>query len=114
MTARKLNRITALLLVLGLGAALAILLTAEPEREDPLLNGPWAQKKYQHELKVIGGRANVVAADFQEWFDGLWHGRALAGTVAVLTVATVLTFRFVATFPSADLPPPSAPGSGAA
>ena len=101
MTPQKINRITLGLLTLGLGTALAIFLTAAPEVVDPLLGDQFADKKYLREMRVIGGQGNVLAAEFNDWFAGLWHGRELAGTIAVLTVGTVLVFRFVATHPDA-------------
>jgi hypothetical protein len=101
MNRQKMNRITSGLLLLGLGGALAIYLTAAPEVVDPLLGDPMANKKYMRELRVMGGQGNVLAAEFQDWFGGLWQGRELAGTVAVITVGVVLVFRFVATFPPA-------------
>lgn len=114
MTPRRTNRITLGILALGLGSALLIFLTAAPEVVDPLLNDPLANKKYQREMRVIGGVGNVLAADFNDWFASLWHGRKLAGTVAVLTVGTVLIFRFVATHPdyahAATPPEPGPPG----
>jgi len=99
MDRRKMNRITGGLLLLGLGSALVIYLTAAPVVVDPLLGNPMENKKYLRELRVMGGQGNVVAAEFQDWFAGLWQGRELAGTVTVLTLATVLVFRFVATHP---------------
>jgi hypothetical protein len=60
-------------------------------------------KLYLHDLEVYGGKANVLADDFRSWFDGLWHGRSLALTVAVISVFTALVYRFVATpVPAAD------------
>ena len=89
------NRISVALLLAGLGCALALYLTAEPEVDDSLMSDPRAARKLTHDLRVIGGKANVLSAEFQEWFSGLWHGEALAGTVAVLTVGTTLVFRYV-------------------
>lgn len=110
------NRITYGLLLLGLGSALAIYLTAAPEVIDPLLGDPLTNKKYLRELRVMGGQGNVLAAEFQDWFAGLWHGQALAGTVAVITVGLILGFRFVATHPGAApvaaAPEEKAPPSG--
>lgn len=103
------NRITAGLLLLGLGSALAISLLAPPEVVDPLLGDQFADKKYLREMRVIGGQGNVLAAEFNDWFAGLWHGRELGGTVAVLTVGAVLVFRFVATHPGPVDPGPEAP-----
>lgn len=99
MSPPKVNRITWTLLLLGFGSALAIFLMAEPQIVDPLLGDQLGNKKYLRELRVMGGQGNVVAAEFQEWFAGLWQGRELAGTVAVLTVGTVLVFRFIALHP---------------
>lgn len=58
-------------------------------------------KKYLRELEVYGGKANVLATEFRHWFDGLWHGRSLAFTVAVISVFLALAFNFFAT----PLPP---------
>ncbi|MCP2090685.1 UNVERIFIED_ORG: hypothetical protein J2Y81_006772 [Paraburkholderia sediminicola] len=43
-----------------------------------------ADPRYQIELQRIGGNAAVVMAQIHQWFDSLWHGTALAYTVAVL------------------------------
>ena len=104
MTPRKTNRITLVLLLLGLGSALIIFLTAAPVVVDPLLGDQMASKKYLRELRMIGGQGNVLSAEFQDWFAGLWQGRELAGTVAVLTVGVVLGFRVVATHPGVPGP----------
>jgi hypothetical protein len=37
--------------------------------------------------RALGGKFAVLTAEFNDWFASLWHGRALAGTVAVLAVA---------------------------
>lgn len=95
----KINKITILLLVLGFGSALVIYLTAQPVIVDPLLGDPLATKKFVHELRVIGGKGNVLTAEFIDWFVGLWRGQNLAGTVAFLTAAVTLAFRFVAARP---------------
>ncbi|MGE5715429.1 MAG: hypothetical protein ACM369_02170 [Acidobacteriota bacterium] len=58
-------------------------------------------KKYLRELEVYGGKANVLATQFRHWFDGLWHGRSLAFTVAVISVFLALAYKFFAT----PLPP---------
>jgi hypothetical protein len=50
----------------------------------------------------------VLAAEFREWFDALWHGKRLAFTVAVITLMAAFAFKFFAT----PLPPdPEAPGA---
>lgn len=102
MSPRRINQISLGLLLAGFGGALLIALTAVPPAEDPLLGDPRGNKKYLRELQVIGGKANVLAADFREWFSAQWEGRTLARTVAILTMGAVLLFRFV------TLPPPRA------
>jgi hypothetical protein len=99
---------TRAILVLGFAAVVVIYLTAQPPPENPLGYDPMDTKKYLHDLEVYGGKANVIAAQFRDWFDSLWHGKQLAFTVAVLTVIAAGTFKFFAT----PLPPdPEAPGA---
>lgn len=52
-------------------------------------------KMYQHNLQVMGGKAAVLADSFNRWLASLWQGRALAYTIAVLTVVAA-TALFVA------------------
>lgn len=118
MNPQKLTRITVLLLVLGFGSAVAIYFTTEPFAYDPLMGNPLASKRHMHELRVIGGKANVAAAEFMAWFSERWQGRNLATTVAVLTVVVTLAFRFVALRPDLYAPfsdpsqkPPTSPSA---
>jgi hypothetical protein len=91
--------VTRAILLVGFAAAAAIYaVNARPGREVYELE---KTRLYRHDLEVYGGRANVLADDFRDWFAGLWHGRNLAFTVAALTVVTALAYRFVATAPSA-------------
>lgn len=99
MSRRQINQITVLLLLLGFGSALAIYLMASPTPVDPLLGPPLVTKKELREMMAIGGNANVLSTEIRDWFAGLWHGKSLAGTVAVLTVGVTLGFRFVAMHP---------------
>lgn len=78
----------------GLGAALVLYFVAGPEPENPLGYDPLDTKLYRHDLELYGGQANVLAAEFREWFAGLWYGRNLAYTVAFLTIAAVVAIRF--------------------
>jgi hypothetical protein len=101
---------TRAILVLGFAAAVVIYLTAQPPPENPLGYDPMDTKKYLHDLEVYGGKANIIAAQFREWFDGLWHGKQLAFTLAVITVMAAGAFKFFAT----PLPPdPEPPGANA-
>lgn len=102
MTRQRINKLTFFLLLVGLVSSLIIYLTAPPVQRDPMLGDVLADKKYTHQLKQLGGEANVQAAEFQDWFAGLWHGEALARTVAVLTVVVTIGLRFVALHPDLD------------
>lgn len=96
MAPAKINRISLLLLALGFASALLIAIFAPPPETDAFSRDPLNEKRYRRQLRVIGGQANQLSADFIEWFGGLWSGRNLAGTVAVLTVVATGGFRFVA------------------
>ncbi len=96
---RDINRITAGILILGLGAAVILFLTAVPPAADPLGYDPLTNKKYLRELQMYGGKANVFSAELMDWFNGLWHGYNLAYTVAVLTLVLAWLFWFFATLP---------------
>ena len=58
-------------------------------RSGTLLSGN--AKRYENEMKSVGGQANLMAAEFQDWFGSLWHGRRLALTLAVLALGGFLT-----------------------
>ena len=97
LTQQKINRVSGWLLLLGLAGATVIFILAPPELpEDPWRTDPLGQRRYARQMQVMGGKANLLSADFIEWFGGLWHGRNLAGTVAVLTLVTTGSYRFVA------------------
>ncbi|HKA35911.1 MAG TPA: hypothetical protein VKH43_03775 [Thermoanaerobaculia bacterium] len=77
----------------GFAAAAILYITAGPPPQNPLGYDPLQNKAYRHELEVFGGRANVIMAEFRDWFDSLWHGRQLAYTVAVLSILAAYAFR---------------------
>ncbi len=90
------------ILVAGVLAGLLIWLTAAPPEESPL--EPWQDSKRDlREIEVYGGTANVIATEIREWFDGLWRGRTLGLTVAVLSGALALAV-LVALTPLPPLP----------
>jgi hypothetical protein len=101
LSPERIRLATRAILVLGFSAAVVIFLTAKPPPENPLGYDPMDTKRYLHDMEVYGGKANVLAAQFRDWFDSLWHGRTLAFTVAVLTVMAAFVFKFYAT----PLPP---------
>jgi hypothetical protein len=103
VSAVTLRRLTAAILAVGFASAIIIYLTAGAAPKNPLGYEPLETKKYVHDLELYGGKANVLAAEFREWFAGLWYGRNLAYTVAVITVLIVLFIRFLA-MPLPDVP----------
>jgi hypothetical protein len=97
------NRISLVLLVAGFAAAGLLYAFARPPATDAFGDDPLNEKRYRRQLRMIGGQANQLSADFIDWFGELWHGENLAYTVAVLTVLATGGFRFVAV----RLPPPA-------
>ncbi len=119
MDAKKINRISAWLLAVGLTAGLAIFVLAKPVRLDPLVGDPMASKRYVRELRVMGGNVNVMMVRLVNWVGDRWHGPQLGVTIAVLTVVGTMTFRFVAARPDlyasdAKFVPESERGGGTA
>ncbi len=98
---RRLRILARWTLILGLGAALLIYVMARPAPPDPLGYDPMDTKRYLRELEVFGGKANILATQFRQWFEGLWEGRNLAGTVATLSVALAGGLRFLGREPRA-------------
>jgi len=104
LSPRAINQVTGLLLALGWGTAVIIYLNAKPVVFDPLIGNPLTSKKYLHELRVMGGKANVAFAEFEAWLASLWQGETRAVTVAVIVVIVALAFRFVAARPDLYAP----------
>jgi hypothetical protein len=91
---RQFRRITGAILAIGFTAAVAVYFVNRSRPENPL-QGQLESKKYLHDLEVYGGQANVLAAEFREWFSSLWYGENLAYTIAVLTLLSAGTVRLV-------------------
>ncbi len=85
----------AIILLVGLGIAVRIYLTAG---NAPDILGYEAEnsKMYRHDLELYGGKANVLAAEFSRWFAGLWQGTSLAWTVACIAMFLSVGILFVA------------------
>jgi len=96
MTGRRLRFVGAVILVLGLASAIWIYLAAAPATGDALGYNPEESKQYLRTMELYGGKANVLAAELRQWFEGLWHGTRLAYTVACATVLFAGVFWFAA------------------
>src|SRR3974390_3526124 len=81
----RLKWLPAVILAAGFCAAIVIYLMASSPPTNALVYEPLETKRYVHDLEVYGGQANVLAEEFRNWFAGLWRGKNLAFTVAVLT-----------------------------
>ena len=93
----------AILLVGLVGAALIYVFAADDgdtDRASEIASG----RMYKHNLELMGGKFAVYADQFNQWFAGLWHGRPLAYTVAVLAVAIALVCFWVARLMSVPVP----------
>jgi hypothetical protein len=67
------------------GSAAAIYLTAGEKPNDPFAEFE-KSKRFAYELERMGGKAALIANDFNRCFAGLWQGESLAYTVTVITV----------------------------
>lgn len=94
----RIRRVTRWILAVGFAAAAVAWGAAVARPANPLAD-QLESKKYLHDLEMYGGKANVLAAQFRDWFAGLWSGTNLAWTIAVLTIVTVLVYRFFAVLP---------------
>jgi hypothetical protein len=97
---RRLRLSCLIILVAGLCSAMLIYLLAEDIPDDSLgyvvVNGtvyPLAtrdSKKYRREVQRFGGKAALLFDDFNRWFAERWQGKALATTVAWISVLLAL------------------------
>jgi len=91
-----LRTISGAILIGGLAAAIVIYANAGAAPAYPAGYDPDDSKQYLRQLELYGGKANVLGVELREWFDGLWHGRTLAFTVAVLAALLAAGFRLAA------------------
>jgi hypothetical protein len=97
--------ISAIVLLVGLGSAILIYLSAMDDSGSDsayeisggrIYPGSGYDKKYVHDLQLYGGQSAVLADRFMRWLDGLWHGESLAYTIAVITFFISLGFFIAA------------------
>ena len=85
--------------------AAALIYAAAPPPDSAAAMYGIVDPRYQIELQRIGGNAAVLMAQLHQWFDGLWHGTALAYTVAVLGIALAGACFFIGYFFADDEAP---------
>lgn len=93
-------------LVFGLLAAALAYLTAGDGRSDAVgyevageevyVVTAAESKRYRHDMEVFGGKAAILLDDFNRWFSGLWQGKHLAYTLALLTLGIALVCFWIA------------------
>jgi hypothetical protein len=94
----------AAVLLLGLVSAAVIYIFAPDDGGADPAGQIASGRIYEYNIERIGGMAAVYAARFNRWLAGLWHGRSLAYTVAVLSVAIALVCFVVARMVYVRLP----------
>jgi hypothetical protein len=87
-------------LIVGLASAVIVNMTAANEPGDVVSYRIVAgqvfattandSKQYRHDLERFGGKAAILADDFNRWFAGLWKGKRLAYTLLVLSTGCAL------------------------
>src|SRR6185369_6611410 len=82
----RLYIIAAVILVVGLSSSTLIYLTAsDVGTEDVFGDQINESKSYRRSLELYGGKANLLASEFMNWFTALWHGKSLGVTLACIT-----------------------------
>jgi hypothetical protein len=89
-----------IVLLVGLGSAALIYLTAEDVPESnvryEIIDGvaypvsPSTSKTYLRDLRRFGGKAAVLFDEFNRWFADLWQGKSLAITIAWISIFVAL------------------------
>jgi hypothetical protein len=93
----RLYTIAAIILVVGLASSLLIYFTAgEVDTDSVFGNQIEESKSYRRSLELYGGKANLLASEFMQWFNGLWHGKTLGITIGCLTGVICLGILLVA------------------
>jgi hypothetical protein len=83
---RHLRLLSYSILILGIGMAIFLYVTASPAPSHPLGYDPFDSKKYLRDLEVYGGKINILAVELHQWLASLWRGKPLAYTIACLTI----------------------------
>ena len=87
---------SAVVMLVGLGAAAAVYLAAGDMPEGVPDFDIEGSRRSLRDLELYGGKANVLVAEFMAWFGGLWHGQSLAYTIASITVVISCVLFYVA------------------
>ena len=100
---KHLYLIATLILLIGLGSAIAVYVTADSTSENASVQEFELSKKYHRDVEVYGGQAGVFADQFNRWFDSIWHGESLAYTIACITIVVSGGIFFVGNLSPSDV-----------
>jgi hypothetical protein len=53
-------------------------------------------KRFRHEMEVAGGKLNMLFHEMYKEFQGLWEGKTLAYTAAVITIIISICLIYIA------------------
>jgi hypothetical protein len=103
----RFQRLGLLVLIVGLLAA-GVVYFRTASKSEPAGSGyeivggksfamnPSESKRYEYDMVRIGGKSNLLAAEIGQWFGGLWQGRRLAYTLAVVSIGGSFVCLFLA------------------
>jgi hypothetical protein len=98
---------SAVILALGLFAAILIYVTADEDNSANEIGyvmaggeaypiAPNQSKRYIRDLERFGGKAAVIFDEINRWFDGLWRGKSLGVTIGWISVIVSVALLFFA------------------
>ena len=96
IAARRVRMSGVVLLVGGLAAAVIVFYLAHPDEKLGILGVDVPTKRENLQLERMGGKSYILFNDINEWFSSLWHGRRLAYTIGVLSIAGFVSCRWFA------------------
>lgn len=105
-TVRRHRLVLACILAIGWSLSIAKYVTAVPITESDAVYEMEHSKRDLRQLEEFGGKAAVLTSDFNQWFGSIWHGRALAYTMAVLTVVVAAGYGLLSYLSCDDTAPP--------
>ena len=96
IAAKRVRMSGVVLLVGGLAAAVIVFYLAQPDEKLGILGVDVPTKRENLQLERMGGKSYILFNDINEWFSSLWHGRRLAYTIGVLSIAGFVSCRWFA------------------
>jgi hypothetical protein len=100
---RQLRLLSYVIFTIGILSAVFIYVTASPPSQHPLGYDPLASKKYLRDLELYGGKINIIAVEFRQWFIRLWRGKNLAYTITCITVILSSILWFIGSHSASNL-----------